>query len=85
MIWRPPPHLIRLFRSHLNATPMRLLWHKRVERGAELLRDTELSVSQIAYQLGFSTPFHFSRLVKEHFGCSSTMWRKQQWRVEAEK
>jgi len=77
-----PPHLVRLFRRHLKTTPMRTLWDMRVDRGAELLRTTGLNVSQVAYQTGFTSPFHFSRLMKQRTGQSPTAWRQRQWARE---
>lgn len=74
-----PSHLVRLFRKHLDTTPMRLLWDTRVSRGADMLRDTGLSVADVAYRLGFSSPFHFSRLMKQRLGCSPTAWRQRHW------
>lgn len=59
-------HLIRLFRKHLHETPARYLWRYRTEQGLALLRNTGLSVSEIAYRVGFKTPFHFSRLVRQY-------------------
>ena len=74
-----PSHLVRLFRRHLQTTPMRALWDARVERGAELLRETGLSVSEIAYRVGFANPYHFSRLMRQHLGLSPSAWRKRAW------
>jgi AraC-like DNA-binding protein len=72
-------HLIRLFRQHLMITPARYLWQVRTHRGVELLYGTGLSISEIAYQCGFATPFHFSRLVKQHLGQSPRQLRQQHW------
>lgn len=68
-------HLIKLFRKHLGTTPMQHLWKLRVQRGAELLRSTGLSVSEVAYHCGFSSPFHFSRAFKSVFDVSPKQFR----------
>lgn len=57
-------HLIRLFKKHFRETPSRYLWRFRTEQGLTLLRETGLGIAEIAYQVGFQTPFHFSRLIK---------------------
>lgn len=72
-------HLVRLFRQHLGVTPVRYLWEVRAERGADLLRDTGLSVSEIAYRVGFATPYHFSRVIKRRFGASPRQLREARW------
>lgn len=78
-------HLVRLFRSHLGQTPMRYLWGVRLQRGAELLTGTGLSVSEIADRVGFATPYHFSRLFRERFGVTPTELRRASWAGEAER
>ncbi|HNW58893.1 MAG TPA: response regulator [bacterium] len=42
----------------------------RLKRGAQLLRDSDLNVTQIAYQVGFKDASHFTKLFKKHFGQS---------------
>lgn len=73
-------HLMRLFKQHLNITPSRYLWQYRTERGIDLLRYTGLSVTQIAQRVGISTPFHFSRLVKQMHGLSPRQLREKLWK-----
>ena len=63
-----PSHLVRLSREHLGITPVALLWETRVRRGLDLLKNTGLSVSEIADQAGFASAFHFSRRVKQATG-----------------
>lgn len=71
--------LLRLFRRHLGRTPMALLWELRVRRGLELLRATGLSVAEVAERSGFKTPYHFSRLVKQHTGLPPRAYRRREW------
>jgi AraC family transcriptional regulator len=74
-----PQYLIRLFRQHLATTPSHYLWQMRVSRGVELLRETGLSIAEIAQRTGFKNPFHFSRLVKQQYRMSPRQLRKQAW------
>jgi AraC-like DNA-binding protein len=74
-----PNHLIKLFRRHLHETPARYLWRLRVDHGVRLLRETGLSVSEIAYRTGFQNPFHFSRMVKTRYRVSPRGLRLQWW------
>ena len=75
-----PQHLIKLFRRHLHTTPTKYLWQARVRRGAELLCATGLSVTEIAERSGFANPFHFSRLVKQHYHKTPKQLRQAAWR-----
>jgi len=72
-------HLVRLFREHMDTTPMRYLWDRRVTHGIELLTSSGLSVGSIAASSGFKTSFHFSRKVKEATGLSPTALRAYAW------
>ena len=74
-----PPHLIRMFRQELNTTPMAYLWERRVTQGIELLRQTGLSVGEIAERCGFRTSYHFSRRVRQAAGLSPLEVRHQAW------
>jgi AraC family transcriptional regulator of arabinose operon len=69
--------LAKIFRQHLGTTPMRHVWRVRTERGAQLLRETGLSISEVAYRCGFQTPFHFSRWMRKQFGMSPKEWRSR--------
>jgi len=71
--------LVKLFKRHLGTTPMRYVWEARTRRGGQLLRETGLTVSEIAYRCGFQTPFHFSRWVKQVNGMSPKEFRAQAW------
>jgi AraC family transcriptional regulator of arabinose operon len=74
-----PQHLAKLFRTHLGITPARYLWQIRAKRGAELLTATGLSITEIAERCGFQNAFHFSRVIKAHYGCSPRAVRTQAW------
>ncbi|MDB6092538.1 MAG: AraC family transcriptional regulator [Verrucomicrobia bacterium] len=74
-----PAQLVKLFRRHLGTTPIRHVWETRTRRGAQLLRETGLTVGEIAFRCGFQTPFHFSRWVRELFGVSPRALRSKEW------
>ena len=67
----------RLFRHHLHRTPVEYLIGLRLEQGAELLRDTGLSVTEIAYRSGFSDASYFTRRFRERYGCTPKSYRRQ--------
>lgn len=72
--------IIRHFTQELGLPPARYLWRLRTEHGISMLAKTGLTISEIAYQCGFKTPFHFSRLVRQHQGCPPRTVRKQAWK-----
>lgn len=77
--------LTRLFKRHLNTTPSRYLWQTRTQHGVNLLQNTGLGVAEIAYRVGFVTPFHFSRLTKQLYGQSPKALRQQFWADQNER
>ena len=77
-----PQHLTCLFRRHIQTTPMRYLWQLRTRHGVELLGSTGLSIGEIAAQVGFQSPFHFSRLVLQDYHDSPRRLRQRLWSGE---
>jgi len=57
-------YLCRLFARYGKESPREYLTHLKISRAAELLLDSDLPVKQVAQQLGFSDPFHFSKVFK---------------------
>jgi AraC-like DNA-binding protein len=74
-----PAHLIRIFRTEMNTTPIAYMWIRRVQMGVDLLKYTGLKVSLIAEQCGFQTYNHFSRRVRMATGLSPLEIRKHTW------
>lgn len=56
----------------------------RLKYAARLLSDTDRPVSDIAYDVGFSDPYYFSRAFKKLFGLSPKQWRQSQKNGAAE-
>jgi AraC family transcriptional regulator of arabinose operon len=74
-----PAQLVKLFKRHLGTTPLRYVWEARTRRGAQLLRETGLTVGEVAFRCGFQTPFHFSRWVKQLHGVPPKALRAKAW------
>jgi AraC-like DNA-binding protein len=51
------------------------------QRAVELLRCRNVSVTEIAYELGYSDPAHFTRAFVHWFGEPPHLWRRRQGRV----
>jgi AraC-like DNA-binding protein len=54
-------HFARQFKQSIGVTPHHYLTQKRVERAQEMLAQTNLSLSEIAYAAGFSDQSHLAR------------------------
>ncbi|MGF1553195.1 MAG: GlxA family transcriptional regulator [Paracoccaceae bacterium] len=60
--------LERLFRRYLNRSPKRYYMEMRLEKARGLLLQTDLSVINVALACGFTSPSHFSKCYRAHFG-----------------
>ncbi len=69
-------HFIRTFRATFGETPHRYLQRRRVERSMSLLRETDRTVTEICFDVGFTSLGTFSRTFREILGESPTAYRK---------
>ncbi len=69
-------HFIRTFKQWTGQTPADYIHHQRVEEAKRLLADARLSVKQIARQVGYQDPFHFSRVFRRVAGQSPSTYRQ---------
>ena len=60
--------LYRKVKSVTGSTPVELLRTARLNRAYRLLMTTDRSVSEIAYQVGFTAPSYFTKCFKEAYG-----------------
>lgn len=67
----------KLFRENLHKTVNHHILELRLERGKRLLAQTGLSVGEIARQCGFTYPYYFCRVFREHFGCTALAFRQE--------
>jgi AraC-like DNA-binding protein len=70
-------HFIRTFRATFGETPHRYLQRRRVERAMALLRNTDRSVTDICFAVGFISLGTFSRTFHDIVGKSPTTFRRQ--------
>ena len=68
-------HFIRSFRAVFGETPHRYLQRRRVERSMFLLRETDRSVTDICFDVGFSSLGTFSRMFREIVGETPSGYR----------
>lgn len=72
-----PDYFRRLFTRTYGIPPRKWLLRRRLERACIALRESLLSISEIAELTGYPDLFQFSRRFKREFGISPLAWRKQ--------
>lgn len=60
-------HLYKKLLALTGKSPIEFIRTIRLQRAAQLLGKSQLSVSEIAYQVGFNNPKYFSKYFKDHF------------------
>jgi transcriptional regulator GlxA family with amidase domain len=70
-------HFIRTFRATFGETPHRYLQRRRVERAMFLLWHTDRSVTDICFDVGFTSLGSFSRTFSAIVGESPTHYRRR--------
>jgi transcriptional regulator GlxA family with amidase domain len=60
----------RLFKQHLQQSPGQYYLHLRLEKTQQLLRQSSLSVLQVATACGFTSTSYLARCYQKKFGCS---------------
>jgi AraC family transcriptional regulator len=61
-------HFARLFKQSTGVSPHQYVIHQRVNRAKQLLLNGELSIAEVAYQVGFAHQSHLSRHFKRIVG-----------------
>ena len=68
--------MFRKIKGLTGQSPSLFIRAIRLNRGKELLETTEMNVSEVAYQVGFSTPTYFSDAFTEAYGIRPSQLRK---------
>lgn len=72
------PNTVRaLFHKYVGLPPQSFMLKCRIRRAQDLLKEDRLSVTEIAYELGFSSPQNFAIRFRQETGMSPTAWQKK--------
>lgn len=67
----------RKIKALTNFAPVELMRNIRLKQGQHLVKTTDKSMSEIAYEIGFSSPAYFTRCYREAFGETPTETRNK--------
>lgn len=70
-----------MVKKETGKTPQEHIQDKVIEMAKEHIAETDETVSQIAYTLGFQYPQHLCRLFKKRVGCTPNEYRTQQGQI----
>jgi AraC-like DNA-binding protein len=65
----------KIFKDKTGISPWQYRIRRRLDQSCGLLQNPELKISDIASELGYSSPYEFSAQFKKHFGVSPQYYR----------
>src|SRR5262245_178930 len=68
-------HFLRLFRDVFDRTPHQYLTQRRIQRAKELLTSSQLSVTDVCFEVGFESLGSFSSLFHRYVGRAPMSYR----------
>lgn len=68
-------HLILLFNEETGFPPFEYFLRMKIQRAAQMLSLTSLSIKEVAANIGITDPYYFSRLFKKITGSTPTAYR----------
>ena len=69
--------LYRKIKSLTNFAPNELLRMARLKKAASLLASSDMTIAEVGYEVGFTSPSYFTKCYKEQFGESPTEFLKR--------
>ncbi|MDP5276298.1 response regulator [Chengkuizengella axinellae] len=71
-----PYYVSKLFKEQFGTNYIDFLTQCRLERAIQLMKDPQISLKEITYEIGYKDPNYFSRVFKKKYGVSPTEYRK---------
>lgn len=71
-------HLYKKLLQITGKTPTEFIRIIRLKRAAQMLRESQQNVSEIAYQLGFNSPKYFTKYFKDEFGVLPSVYQERE-------
>ena len=70
-------YLSRLFKEYKNISPQQYLALARVNAATQYLKNTDISISEVAQSVGYSDYHVFNKVFHRYFNASPSEWRKK--------
>lgn len=70
-------YLFKLFQKYKKTTPSRYIQNLKLQKSCSLLRKSSLSVTDISYECGFTSPSYFSKFFVSNTGMTPLTYRNK--------
>lgn len=67
----------KIFKKYSSKTPGEYVIHYRITKSMELLANNNLSITDIAFTVGFTSASHYTEIFKKLIGCTPNQFRKK--------
>jgi AraC-like DNA-binding protein len=67
----------REFQKEFETTPLKYITAQKLKKAEKLLRIADMTISEIAYETGYSDPQYFTRIFKKNSGITPSEYRAQ--------
>ena len=75
LVQMSPSHFARTFKASFGVTPYRFVMQERIDEARTMLKDRELSASQVAMAFGFASQSHFVKVFRQFTGVTPKQYR----------
>ena len=76
-VYMSPNYLRTLFKDYTGETVLEYVTRTRINRSAELLRDTNMRVSDISRKVGYENPSHYCAVFRRQMGITPNQFRNK--------
>lgn len=76
-------HFSRAFRLTMGRSPVQYFQDEKMRYACFFLAESNATISEVAWQLGYQDPLYFSRAFKKHHGLSPERWRNLECELQA--
>lgn len=70
-------HFCRTFKACTGESPRAYVTQQKMQRARTLILQTDLSIIQVTYEVGYRNPGHFATAFRKAFGQTPSQWRSQ--------
>ncbi|WP_319500985.1 helix-turn-helix domain-containing protein [uncultured Draconibacterium sp.] len=76
--------LHRWLKQYTNKNISQFIRDIRLKKASELLQNEELTISEVAFKVGFGSATYFNRCFHQQFGCSPGEFKKRELKIQTE-
>lgn len=66
-----------IFKRYLKQTPVTYITMYRLKQSIDLMRTTDMTITQISYETGFSGASYYTETFRKYYGCSPSEYRSE--------